>query len=515
MNVGVFVARAAAAFGDRTAVIDGERRLTFRHLDERTNRLANALIGLGIRRNDRVALALPNSIEWIEAEFAITKAGAMTAPIGMRTHPAEMARFIALAQANLLITDAPTLARLSPLLAPTRLPCIVVSPEGQATDALSYETVMSGGSSAPICVEVDEERDGRVMRFTSGTTGTPKGVYLTHRNWLSNAYGLLLDRHSLQRDDVVLTSASYAHAGGLWHLPALIRGAVIHISDRFDPEQTLRDVEGGRATVLKLVPTTIRRLLDVPGIRGRDLNGLRAIQYGGAPIEASTLGEAIDVFGPKLIQGYGLNEACMICTLSPEDHVKRAAQKDWKQPLGRETSLIELKLADRDGNPVVDGDVGEIAIRGRLVFREYWRDPAATAAAIRDGWFYTGDLAQRGEQGFLYLAGRSKDIIVTGGFNVAPAEVEAVLDQHPAVHQCAVAGLPHREWGEQVTAFVVTKPGSATTQDALLEFCSNRLTAYKKPKAIHFVPSLPLNTNGKVMRRELATTFADMLKAST
>ncbi len=263
MNVGEHVSRAARFHLWRTALIDGARRVSFAALEERTNRLAHALVARGIQRRDRVALVLPNSVEWIESDFASAKAGAMTVPLAVRLHEREMAGMIEASQASLLITDVATLARLRSLIG-----AIAVLVVGAAGDE-GYEAAMAGGSARHLCVEVDEASDGRVMRFTSGTTGKPKGVYLTHRNWLAIAHCHLLDRWSLQPDDVFLGTSPYSHAGGLWILPALMRGAAVNIYDKFEAETLLAEIEGGRASVVQLVPTALRRLLDLPGVADR------------------------------------------------------------------------------------------------------------------------------------------------------------------------------------------------------------------------------------------------------
>ncbi len=233
------------------------------------------------------------------------------------------------------------------------------------------------------------------------------------------------------------------------------------------------------------------------------------MHYGGAPIDGPMLAEALAVIGPKLVQGYGLNEAGIVCTLQAADQPKAIGQQGGLQPRGREVTMAEIVIADATGRAVADGEIGEITIRGPMVFPEYWRDPQATAVAIREGgFFWTGDLALRGANGYVYLAGRSKDIIVTGGFNVSPDEVESMVARHPAVHQCAVIGIADREWGEQVTAFVVVRPGMSLTAKELIDFCRDNLTGYKKPREVRFVTSLPVNSNGKVVRRMLREQVA-------
>jgi acyl-CoA synthetase (AMP-forming)/AMP-acid ligase II len=505
MNVGMHVVRAARFFGERTAIIDGGRSLSFRALDERTNRLAHALVGRGLKRNDRALLVLPNSAEWIEADFALAKAGCVTVPINAGLHENEIALMGASVDARLLITSKALLARLEPMIDALKLSVLVVGASGSS----SYEEAMSRGSATPICAEVDEAVDGRIIRFTSGTTGAPKGVYLTHRNWLATAYCTLLDRCNMQPDDVYVGTSPYVHAGGLWLLPALIRGSAVRIVEKFDPDMLLGLIKTGNCSVLQVVPTGLRRLLDNPMATALRSGALRTVSYGGAPIDGPTLDEAAELLGSKLTQGYGLNESPIVSTLRQHDrHDDGANGVVWHQPLGREVSMAEVAILGEDGRSLPAGEVGEIVVRGPMVFREYWCNPEATAHAQRGGFFHTGDLGLRGADGSLYLAGRSKDIIVTGGYNVSPPEVEAVLLLHDAVHQCVVVGLPDREWGEQITAFVVLKPDRTATEVELIDFCRRYLTSYKKPKSVRFVTELPVNNNGKVVRRLLREEVA-------
>lgn len=503
MNVARHVARAAMNFGDKVAAYDGPRTISFRQLEERSNRLANALAALGVAFQDRVAIVLPNSIEWLESEFGVAKIGAITVPLGPRLHESELARMITAADPAAVITDLEILERLRPHLASTDIRFVVVGGAGQRPGCVDYEATLAAGSANPICVDVDEYEHGRVLRFTSGSTGQPKGVFLTHRNWMGISHSMLLDRCYLNDSDIVLNCGGYSHAGGLWIVPAILRGAALQIQDKFDAELLVRHVEEGRATVIQLAPTVLRRILDVPDIAKRDLSGLRILTYSGSPIDSATLADALAVLGNRLVQSYGSNEAAAVTVMSPRDHARFVGYSGWQQPLGRETTLAEVMVADPEGKRLPIGEIGELAIRGPMVFRRYWREPELTEKAFRNGWYYTGDLVMRDHSGLLYMSGRSKDIIITGGYNVVPREVERVLESHPAVLETAVVGVPHREWGEQITAFVALKPGQNVSESALIEFCRDQMTHYKKPKHIRFLERLPLSSNGKIDRAKL------------
>lgn len=503
MNVAAYVARAARFFGSSTAIIDRDRSLSFRQLEERTNRLAHALLAAGLEHNDRVLLILPNCLEWIESDYAVVKAGGVLTPINVTLHENEIRSMAASVDPRFLITHHTLLPLLEPTIKALNLRTLAVGASG----SLSYENAIARASASPICVEVDEAADGRIIRFTSGTTGAPKGVYLTHRNWLATAHCMLLDRCSMSATDVFVGTSPFVHAAGLWLLPALIRGSTIRVVEKFDPDALTSHLRTGDCTVLQVVPTGLRRLLDHPMADTLRSESLRTVSYGGAPIDNATLEEATAILGSKLTQGYGLNEAPLVSTLRHHAHYAPDAGADWHQPLGREVTMAEVAILGGDGRVLADGEVGEIAVRGPMVFREYWRNPEATARSLRNGFFHTGDLGQRGADGALYLAGRSKDIIVTGGYNVSPSEVEAVLLRHDGVAQCVVVGLPDRQWGEQITAFVVLREGHHLSEDELIAFSRQYLTSYKKPKSIRFVPSLPVNANGKIVRRLLREEF--------
>lgn len=326
---------------------------------------------------------------------------------------------------------------------------------------------------------------------------------MTHRNWLTAAFTLLLDRYALTEGDIFLGGSPYPHASGAWLLAALMRGAAVLVRDSFDPEYYLRAASSGTATVMQMVPTMLRRLLDLPGLRKADLSRLRVVSYGSGPADGELVREAFDVLGPRLVQGYGLNEAPNVLVLRATEHERMLDQFGRRQPVGREATMAEARIADPKGSLIENGGPGELVVRGSMVMQGYWRDPGATQNVIRGGWLHTGDLAERDEEGFLYLVGRLKDVIITGGFNVNPVEVEDVLRMHDNVSDCAVVGLPDREWGERVTAFIVARAGLAPAVEVLRDHCRNRLAGYKVPKDFRIVDSLPRTENGKVIRDAL------------
>jgi acyl-CoA synthetase (AMP-forming)/AMP-acid ligase II len=500
MNVSKYLPRAAMKFGNRIAAYDGDRSTTFRQLEDRSNQLANALSGIGVQFQDKVAILLPNCIEWIEAEFGIGKIGAVTVPLSPRLHEAEIARVLKFSEATCVVISAEILERVAPALAALPLTFLVVGEGGGQPSYHDYEAVLTSASSAPVCVDVNAAEHGRVLRLTSGSTGQAKGVFLSHRNWASIAHSMLLDRCSLQDTDHIFNCGGFSHAGGLWLLPSIIRGSTLEINDKFDAEMIVQHIERARATVVQLAPTVLRRILDLPDVRSRDFSKLRVLTYSGAPIDSRTLADALEILGPKLVQSYGSNEAAAVTVMTPHDHARFVGYQGWQQPLGREATLTDVMIMGEDGKPVATGEVGDLAIRGPMVFHSYWREPELTERAFRNGWYITGDLVFRDDTGMMYMAGRSKDIIITGGFNVVPREVEKILEAHPAVLEAAVVGLPHREWGEEVTAFVTLKRDQRLSSEALIDFCRDKITSYKKPKLVHILDQLPLNSNGKVDR---------------
>jgi acyl-CoA synthetase (AMP-forming)/AMP-acid ligase II len=364
-------------------------------------------------------------------------------------------------------------------------------------DAVLERELALAPSAAPAAPP--SERDIARLRYTSGTTGRPKAAVLTHGCALASLRNLLAELHELGPADTVAHVAPLTHASEALLQPAFWRGARSILCADFEPTAFRELIERERVTMLFLVPTMIASLL-AGATRRQAFASLRTVVYGAAPMPDDVMVRALDVLGPVLLQIYGLSECPFpITTLRKEDHLDPARRRSCGLP----TALNEVLVLDGQGHVCPPGEVGTIAVRGPQLMREYWHDPDATAAALVDGWLRTGDLGRVDEAGFLTLVDRSDDVIISGGFNVYPREVEVVLEEHPAVAEAAVVGIPHERWGRGVAAWVVRRTAGAASEQELIDFCRARLAGYKKPLQITFVESLPKSSTGKLLRREL------------
>ncbi|MBI5967271.1 MAG: AMP-binding protein [Deltaproteobacteria bacterium] len=385
--------------------------------------------------------------------------------------------------------------------------------DGQESGMLEYEQLIADASPLEPDLELNLDDLGE-LRYTSGTTGTPKGIMLPYRSWLAVSRILLLDQMPfLESRDRFLALQPLYHGAGWRILPIWIRGATHFVVPHFDPDVAFDLIEKEKITVIKTVPTLILRLLDSPDIKKRDLSSLRAIIFGASPMPVERLKQAIDVFGPVFIQGYGQTEAAVsICALKIEDYSYEEPMKRAKRlgSVGRPYTMVQVKVVNSEGQEVVPGELGELIVKGDHIMTGYLNRPEETAKTIRHGWVHTNDLATLDEDGYIYLTGgRKTEMIITGGLNVFPNEVEQVLYQHPAVAEAAVIGVPDPEWGEAIKACIVLKEGLQASAEELSNFCKERLSSYKKPRTIDFFTELPKNAAGKILHRELRRRYAE------
>jgi acyl-CoA synthetase (AMP-forming)/AMP-acid ligase II len=490
MNATEALRRAARRWPEREALRESDETIGFAALDARVNRLAHWLARRGVRRGDRVATHLPNSIGHVVAQLAILRAGAAWVGVNRRLAPPEVAFMLDHAGVRLVLCDADGL---DPSIGSAVEDAIDVSGHDAA-----LERALAGESDAAPS-DTPDERDVARLRFTSGTTGRPKAAVLTHGAALASLRNLLAELHELSPADTVAHVAPLTHASEALVAPAFWRGARTILCREFDPAGLRELIRHERISLLFLVPTMIAALLE-GAAEPAEFASLRTLVYGAAPIPDEVLSRALDVLGPVLLQIYGLSECPFpITSLRKEDHLDSARRGTCGLP----TALNDVRVLDGDGHAARAGEVGTIAVRGPQMMREYWRDPEATAAALVDGWLVTGDLGRVDEAGFLTLVDRSDDVIISGGFNVYPREVEVVLEAHPAVAEAAVVGVPHARWGRGVAAWVVCKPSATAREHELIDFCRARLAGYKKPLQITFVPALPKSPTGKLLRRAL------------
>ncbi len=490
----------ARRYPSKTAVVDRDRRLTYGELELRTNRLAHGLATLGVGRGETVGMLVGNSVLFVELYLAILKLGAIAVPFNTRHALPELSFALGNIRSRVLLADRANGDRAQTAGSSG---CVLI--EGDSLGVLEGE----GMPETPPDVSVSAD-DSNVILYTSGTTGVQKGVVLSHANLVWNSLNEIIDT-DMRHDDVTLLVTPMYHSASLncWFAPHLYLGATSVLLPHFDPGLVLHTIEREQVTNLFHVPSMVRTLLQEPGLEGYDLRSLSRLYVGGAAFRLKDKLEVVDRLGSlvRLYYQYGLTEAGPIATvLRPEDMFR--PEKDGS--IGREFQATEIRVLDPSGAEVLPGEVGEMVMRGPSVMPGYFQNPAASAAALRDGWLHSGDLAARDEDGYFYFRDRLKDMIKSGGENVYSAEVEQVLYAHPDVQEAAVMGVATERWDEEVRAVVVPRPGRTPTEADLITFCRASLAGYKIPKRIVFVTreELPINLSGKVLKRELTGRIA-------
>jgi acyl-CoA synthetase (AMP-forming)/AMP-acid ligase II len=495
----------AAAFGSNRALVQGDRAWTYDELFDRVDRLAAALSARGLVRGDRVLAFLPNTHEAVECELAVLDSGLVWITLTSRLTWPEVRSVLASCAPKLLVTDGPGARRIAEGRAEIPFdpmpPMIVAGESSSSAEGVTpYEALIATHAPVASDVEVGDEDVAR-LRYTSGTMGVAKAAVLPHRVYHASLDNLLALLAPLGPGDRALHAAPLTHGSGALVYPILFAGGTNVLVQHFDVEAVLSLIERLGITTMFTVPTMLARLVSSPKFGNYDLSSLRALIYGGAPMPAAQLEAAVRQIGRALVHIYGMTEAPWpITALPPSEHRIGNARS---RSIGKATTVCEVRIADDAGGNVATGDVGEIRIRGRNVMSGYLDDEASTRAVLRDGWLSTGDLGKMDEAGYVYIVGRQKDVIISGGFNVYASEVEAVLSSHEAVLEAAVVGLPHDDWGELVAAFVVPKPGASLTAAELDALARSRLSAYKCPRRIEIVSDLPKNASGKIQKSDI------------
>ena len=494
---------------DTTAVWFGGDTTTYEELDERVNRTANAIAALGVGKGDRVAILSRNCPEYLDVYFADGKIGAVTTPLNFRLAPAELEYIINDSEAVVLIAAAEYIDAVESIRSNLRnvreFLCIGAAPDGWK----DFRALTAAAPAAAPDVDVHED-DLLYQMYTSGTTGRPKGAMISHRNVCTNITQLMLANRTSEGDRGLIVAPMYHAAAGICSLCFVAGGATIVMMEDFVPDEVLRVLAEQKVTHALLVPAMILFLLGMPEVEKTDFSALRCIMYGASPIPAEVLKKAIEVFGCDFVQAFGQTESvAVLSVLSAADH--KAAVEQGKAKLltscGREAFGTEVRIVDEEGKEVADGELGEIVARGGQVMRGYWKLEEATASTLKDGWLHTGDIGMRDGDGYLYVMDRMKDMIVSGGENVYPREIEEVLFSHPDIADAAVIGVPSDKWGESVKAVVVPKPGAGLDERAVISFCGERLAGYKRPNSVDFIDALPKNPSGKVLKRELREPY--------
>jgi len=487
MNLAHLLLRSARSLPERPALAVGRRVVrSYSELASRVSRLSRSLNRM-LEKQDRVALAMRNCPEYYEILFACWHAGVVPVPMNAKLHPKEFAYILEDSGAKLCFAT-PDLE--------SSVPSPVTVPSSR------YESLFDGEASSPGDTKPE---DPAWLFYTSGTTGVPKGAVLTHRNMLFQAQAYFCDIDKLGPQDSILHAAPLSHGSGLYGLPHFAAGAVnvIPESGHFDPDEIFSLLGHWSGVSLFAAPTMVVRLLASAAARP---GNLKTLVYGGAPMYLADCLRAIELFGPRLYNLYGQGESPMTITGLPQNfHSSDFLEKLASCGLAR--TGVEVKIFDAEDRELPPGEAGEIVTRSDCVMAGYWKNPEATAKALRGGWLHTGDVGSLDAEGFLMIKDRSKDMIISGGSNIYPREIEEVLLRHPAVAECAVVGRPHAEWGEEVVAFVVCT--EKITREALDVLCLENIGRFKRPREYCFVDSLPKNNYGKVLKTELRKLAVD------
>jgi len=473
------------------------QRVTYAELNELVNRTASYMQSLGLQPGDRVALQLSKCLEFILLHLASIKLGCITLPLNLAYPPDELKYFLEDSGAKLFFTLETSKAKIRSIIPelPDLQECVFLNPsepEEFQSRIANYQSLLSDSLLSSLS-------DTAIIIYTSGTTGRPKGAEITHGNLKSNL-DALHTAWGWQADDILLHVLPIFHVHGLFVVlhGALHAGATTLLMREFDARKTLQTLVDRRCTVFMAVPTIHNRLLDVPDAKSFDLSHVRLITSGSDRLPDEVFTGFQQTFGHTLLERYGMTETGMNCS-NPLHGERRIGS------VGPPLPGVDVRIVNSETEEILsDGEIGDVQLRGPNIFKGYWRQPDKTSASFSaDGWFKTGDLGFREKDGYITLCGRSKDLIISGGLNIYPPEVERVLAEHPAVNACAVIGCPDKEWGEKVTAVVVLNQGASVTDEELIRFCRERLAPYKSPKSIFFRNDLPRNAMGKVQKAEL------------
>ena len=510
MNTSEFLMISAAIVPDRTAMVFEGKRTTFEELQSRVNRLASALVAIGVSAGDRVAVLQVNTDSVIETYFAAAKLDAVFVPLNFRARADEVAY---------MVNDSGPKA----LLAGERYIDMVESVSSQLESVerlIAMDEPREGWLSYADMIEETEEEDLwplsddddlSVLMFTAGTTGFPKGVMLSHNSFSSYILSNVSPADPEVEESNILTVPLYHIAGMQAMMSAIYGGRSLIIQRQFEAGEWMQLVENERADRAMVVPTMLKMLMDHQDFHNHDMSSLRVITYGAAPMPVEVIRRAIVEFpNAQFINAFGQTEtAATITMLPPEDHVLKGSPAEVERKLKRLASIgkpladVEVRIVDENGADVTGGETGEIVARGDRLMKGYWGQESATAETIRGGWLFTGDLGYMDEDGYIFLAGRAKDFIKRGGEMISPEEVEQVLHSHPDIDEAAIIGVPDLDWGERVRALVVARPGRNVDESDVIEFCRQRMSSFKKPESVVVLSELPRNPLGKVLKRVL------------
>jgi acyl-CoA synthetase (AMP-forming)/AMP-acid ligase II len=511
MRPGLFFYWPVERYRDRIALVFGDTRLTFGRTDAAVNRLSNGLLSLGLRTGHKVAVLMGNSAEAAFSIFAIPRAGLTYVTLNARHSTREHLKVLNDAEVDAIIVGQEFIDLIEPVVdQAASLKHLIVAGDRRC-GWMSYQALTADQPETRPEIEVDPEKDIERIHYTSGTTGRPKGAVWPFRMSYHVIASILMNMDKpLGPGDVNLNIGPLTHAAGLMMMVYYCRGATNIVLPRFDEQMVLSTIEREHVTSVLLIPTMLYRILARSNLNSFDLSSVQRVWYGTAPMAPDRLRQGIELFGNVFRQNYGMTEIPQPITyLAPEDHIIEGSKNETRRlsSAGRPALGVEVRVVDEQGRDLGPGEVGEIVLRAEKLISGYWKMPEETAAAFRNGWFHTRDMGTWDDEGFLYIMDRKSDMIITGGFNVYPREVEEVIMELDGVAEAAVIGVPDDVWGEAVKALVVLRPQAKLTEDDIMKYCRDNLAGYKKPKSVEFIAKVPKNLYGKIDRRLLKEPY--------
>ncbi len=512
LTLGDLYDRCVQFYGKHTAVSYGNQSFSYNQIGDQAMRLAAGLQDMELGKGDKVAFLMPNCPEYIFCEYALAKCGCVRTPLAVLLSPEDHIYMMNLTECKAVIYHEKMVDRIIKMIPELKTVTHFIQIEDSAGNLpeghYGLKNILNQYSPTPMHVDILPE-DLMGIYFTGGTTGKPKGVMLSHRAW---TYTILIEtlEFGFGKEEVFAYAAPLTHGGGCLLLPVLLQKGRCVILDHFDPKTFLETVEKEKITSSFLVPTMIYLLLDLPERDEYDVSSLKNIIYGASAIAPDRLKQAMKVFGPIFTQLFGQTEAPMALSALPQnEHIVTDPEREKMilSSAGRPTFHTQVKIVDNDDQEVKVGESGEVIVRCANMMDGYFKNPEATAETIRNGWLYTGDIARQDDEGFLYIVDRKKDMIISGGFNIFPREIEDVLFEHPAVRNAAVIGVPHEKWGEEVLAMVEIHEGKAVSQEELISFVKERKGSLIAPKKIEFREKIQLTNLGKLDKKKIRAEY--------
>lgn len=494
--------------GDTLAVKFEGHAFTFKELMERVYRLTNALRELGLEKGDRVAILSQNCHQYRELFWTVALGGFMIVPVNYRLAPREIAYILNDSEAAALLVSDEYSLLVNSIRSGLKTVRYIIGIQTETSSFLDYEGLL--GQSSPEPPRVLPSADDLLwLLYTSGTTGLPKGAVHTHRS-VTALVDIAVGNFDIDETTrSLVVTPFYALSGGGWDAICSCMGSPTIIHRNFNPFEMLETIQDERITDVHLVPVMINYMVNCPDFDKYDLSSLKRITYGASPMPPELMRKAIAKLGPIFVQDFGCAEGGLLTVLMEHDHVLQGPPEKTRRlaSCGKGMPQLDVRVLNEKGEDVKPGEIGELTVKGDSVMKGYWKRPEASAEALEDGRLHTGDLATVDEDGFIYIVDRKKDMIISGGLNVYPREIEDVLFAHPAVLEAAVIGVPDPKWGESVKALIVLKPGTTCTEEELISHCRENLASYKKPRSVEFVDTLPRNPSGKVLKRTLREKY--------